>query len=100
MCNFFSVSDFSLLDTLIYKVSGRGVLYMCVVLSLAAYAAHLFSHLRTHPLISVICTMCTLEALDILPLKTSLCSVSNLIFHNYTCLHGVSFSRYNKVLYL
>ena len=75
----------------------RGVLYMCVVLSLAAYAAHLFSHLRTHPLISVICTMCTLEALDILPLKTSLCSVtvSNLIFHNYTCLHGVSFLRYN-----
>ena len=44
MCNFFSVSDFSLLDTLIYKVSGRGVLYMWVVLSLAAYAAHLFSH--------------------------------------------------------
>ena len=44
MCNFFSVSDFSLLDTLIYKVSGRGVLYMCVVLSLAAYAAHLVSH--------------------------------------------------------
>ena len=44
MCNFFSVSDLSLLDTLIYKVSGRGVLYMCVVLSLAAYAAHLFSH--------------------------------------------------------
>ena len=40
--------------------------------------------------------MCTLEALDILPLKTSLCSVSNLIFHNYTCLHGVSFLRYNR----
>ena len=56
------------------------VLHMCVVLSLAAYVAHLFSHKRTHPLISVICTMCTLEALDILPLKTSLCSVSNLIF--------------------
>ena len=27
MCNFFSVSDFSLLDTSIYKVTGRGVLY-------------------------------------------------------------------------
>ena len=74
------MSDFSLLDPLIYKVSGRGMLYMCVVHSLAAYAAHFLSRERTHPPISVIYTMCTLEALDILPLKTSLRSVSNLIF--------------------
>ena len=36
-----------------------------------AYPSTYFSHLHT---------MCTLEALDILPLKTSLCSVSDLIF--------------------